>query len=71
MHVPLWYRNVVIRAWLLCHLLYFQRHRVFAGNSKSVGGNSMGVQLPLPAPSKFRLIHFIVVNYGSLDCTAE
>ena len=29
----------------------FHRLTVFFGNSKSVGGNSMGVRFPLPAPS--------------------
>jgi hypothetical protein len=29
-------------------LLCFHELTVFAGNSKSVEGNSMGVQLPLP-----------------------
>ena len=42
-----------------------------AADSKSVGGNSMGVQLPLPAPSSFSLSHFVLVTYVRLECAAE
>ena len=31
----------------------------------------MGVQLPLPAPPKTPLIHFLLVTYGGPECGAE
>jgi hypothetical protein len=31
--------------------LIYHRHTVFSGDSQSVGGNSMAVRFPLPAPS--------------------
>jgi hypothetical protein len=42
-----------------------------AADSKSVGGNSMGVQLPLPAPSSFHLSHYLLETYVGLQCAAE
>src|SRR5437762_1714370 len=36
-----------------------------AADSKSVEGNFMGVQLPLPAPSTFSLSLFLLVAYAA------
>ena len=40
-------------------------------DSKSAGGNSMGVQLPLPAPSCLHLSHFLLLTYVGVQCAAE
>jgi hypothetical protein len=69
-------KPLAIGTWVVATLrsitLIYHKLTVFSGNSKSVEGNFVGVQLPLPAPSLFLSKSFSSNDLHSLQfCCRE